>query len=146
MVTWCQCGPVARTFEVREVRTLPREIVMVEECASIGHDVIEHVARVDVERERGEVLHDDEVGAVECALHPSDRGRRRGVDRETGDDDVGDAVAGDGADVVTERSQGRNPLGRLDGDTVGSPESKADEDDARHCSRLCIAPKRFCDR
>ncbi len=80
-----------------------------------------------------------------AAVNSADRGRRRGVDRQARNDDVSVTLAGDGSNVMTERREGRDPLGRLDGHAVGAPESKTDEDDPGHRPRLGTASKRIYD-
>ena len=55
-------GSVARTFSVREVRALPREVMVVKERATTFEHLIERVARVEVQWQRDEVLDDHQVG------------------------------------------------------------------------------------
>jgi hypothetical protein len=131
---------------VGEVRSLPREVVVMEEGPTLAQHVIEHVARVEVEGERGEVLDDDEVRVGQGRVQHRDLGRGRRVDRQSRNQDVGDALAGDGSNAVAERLERALPLGRLDGDAVGPPESETDDDDPGHGSRLGTVSGRIYDQ
>jgi len=56
---------VTRAIEVGRGDRAAGEIVMVEKGVAILEHLIEHVARRDIEWEGGEILHDDEVVALQ---------------------------------------------------------------------------------
>jgi hypothetical protein len=71
-----------------EMLALPGKIVVVKKSSTPLEDPVEHVARTEVERERGEVLDDNEVEVTKHALEFIERGWRDRVDGESLDDDV----------------------------------------------------------
>ena len=123
--------------EVGEVTPLPGQIVVAEQDAARmpGRDAGDDPSRLDVERERAEVVDDHEVGAVERTGDGRvvdllvDRATAGRVDREAGQDGVvGPAVVldrpGDAADVEAELAERPRPLAGLDGDAVGAAETE----------------------
>ena len=119
-----------------EVGALPREIMMMKECATSLERVVEDIACANVEWEGCQVFDHHEVGVAEGSTHLVGRRWHSCADRETGKNDVGTALTGDGGDVVAKRQQRVDPLLGFDGDTIGATESETNHRDASHQLRL----------
>ena len=123
---------VARPVEVGEVRALPGQVVVVQERGPALEHPVEGLAGARVERQRRDVLDDDEVGVARArASSParrasrSRRGRGRGRARRRRPT----------RRRSTPRGRARaapRPLGRLDRDAVGAAEAVAHDGDAGH--------------
>lgn len=80
---------------------MPREIVVMQNRATLVEQLVDHLARANVERERHEVLNDDELALTYRYSQFAQRRRRRGADGETLYDDVADPFTRNGSHVVT---------------------------------------------
>jgi len=114
-------------IQVGEVRPLPREIVMMEECWAVAHYGGHLVSRSHVEGQGEQVLDDHQIGAGQGVAYFAPRWRRGGVNAQSGEKNVHRTRAGHGGDAVSEEPQGRYPFGRLDGDTVVATKTKTND-------------------
>ena len=127
---------VARGRFVSPLRTLPGEVVVVEDGPTPIEDLVERVACGDVEGQRDDVLDHDDVRVLEHRRQVAAFEERRRVHREFGYDDVADAVARTRGDVVPERAQRGYPFRRFDAHAIARAESIAHDDEAGHGPRL----------
>src|SRR5437016_10515088 len=112
-------------------------------AAVLARDSCDRARRVEVERERAEVVDDHEVGAVQRAAHDGGLDRVRAcraggcrVDREIWDHDVVTLdgtfdLAGDASGFEAELAQPPCPLARFDRDAVIAAEPERDGDRQR---------------
>ena len=110
--------------------------MVVKQGASTRESLVEHGARRHVERQRGKVLHHDQVRVTQGSRQGRKRRRVVGADRESGESHVTVAVARHGRNDVTEASKGGTPLGGFDRDAVGAAEAKTHDDETGHEPRL----------
>src|SRR5664280_2171192 len=119
-----------------EVFALPREIVVAKYHSPRFERLIEHVTSDDIERQRGDVLDDDQINTLEHFGELSERRRRGRRRRQSRDHDVDGSFAGDLNDFVSERKKCVFPFLRFDGNPVSPTEAKADESESGHSLRL----------
>src|SRR5207248_4899660 len=132
-------------LEVGELAPLPREIVVAKAHPArvLARDSCDRARRVEVERERAEVVDYHEVGAVQRAAHDggldrarAGRARRCRVNCETRDhrvvtlDSTFD-LAGDPSGFEAELVQRPGPLARFDRDAVIAAQPERDGDRQR---------------
>jgi hypothetical protein len=109
-------GPVGKAL------ALPWHVVMAQQRAAAAQRVGHCSSGARVERQRANVLGDDEIGVAEHRAQLVDRRRVDVVGRVVGEtrvNHVGEAVPGDGQHVVVEAPECADPLRRLDGHAVG---------------------------
>jgi hypothetical protein len=129
-------GLVARAFEPGEVVTLPGKVVVVVDGSSSVEDLVEHVARREVEWERREVLDDDQVVVLEDRLQFILRGCVVGVDAQSFEEMVHRSRTGYQGHVVAEELKCVDPLGGLYRNAIGAAQAKTHDSDAGHQSTL----------
>ena len=103
---------------VRQVGSLPGEIVVMQHGRSPGAHGGGESRRGRVERERAQILDDDEIGRGESVDKLLVCGRRRGVDGQTLESDVDGARTRDRENVPAQMPQRTGPFRRFDRDAV----------------------------
>jgi hypothetical protein len=88
--------------------------VVVDDRRPPGQGGGHRLGRLQVERERADVLGDDQVGVIEGAGHFVDGGRLVGVDGQVWEDAVGAPRPGHRDYPKAQGAEGARPLGRLD--------------------------------
>ncbi len=132
------CGVVGRRREVGQVRTLPRQVVVMQQRRTSGAGRRHHGRRFGVQGKRAQVLDDDQIGVGDGAVHfGTGRGFRR-VDGQAREDGVHRPRAGDAAHRPTEETQRIGPFRRLDGDPVLTAEPEGDHARRRHGRTVCV--------
>ena len=135
IVTCSAPGSAGGSSPAVEIRPLPRQVVMVEHDSAVVP--LEYPrgcsSAVDVERQRAQVLDDDEGGGVERMLerrriHRGGRAQREPRHLDVAGDGRALQVARDSPDREAERFQCASPLGCFDRHTVGAAEAEGDED------------------
>ena len=88
---------------IEELATLPRKIVMVEDCGAPGQDVSDRVPRWLVQRKRAEVLDNHQVGSGHSISHGPPVRTLGSADAQSRDCHVDRTFAGHGIGVEAER-------------------------------------------
>jgi hypothetical protein len=117
--------------DVGEAGPLPGRVMVVEDGRTPPEGLRHHVRRGQVERDRAEVLDDDQVG-VQRPGHLGGRGGLRRPDGQARQLDVGRALAGDRAQVEPERLERAPPGLGHDRHSVGAAEAEGDDRGGRH--------------
>ena len=89
-----------------------------------------------VERQRAQILDDDEIGRRQGIVQLLAGGRGEGIDRQTLEKDIDRAGAGHRQRVPTEVLQRPGPFLRLDRDAVTPPQPEREERGSRHAAAL----------
>ncbi len=89
-----------------------------------------------VERERAQVLDDDDIGRGQRISEFPAGGRSRSVDGQTLEEDVDRAASGHRENVPPQLPQGTGPFRRLDRDPIAAPQAEREERGGRHGAAL----------
>ncbi len=127
---------VRRWGHVRQVRPLPREVVMVQEGRPAGTHGRGQGGGGWVERERAQILNDDHIGRRQRIGQLPVRGRRRSVDCETVEEDVDRAGSSHRDNLPPQLHEGVAPFRGLDRDPVAAPQPEREQRGGRHGAAL----------
>ena len=121
---------------MREVRPLPRKIMMAQ------HRRHSDVCRGDgdaggrVQGERTEVLHYDQIGVGQGVADLADAGCGAGAHGQAGQHAIGVTLTGHRVHLVPQLTQCPLPFGRLHRDAVGAGQPVGDDGSGRHRGAL----------
>ena len=107
-----------------ETRSLPGQVVVVEDGRPSSEGEGDGVGGWPVERKRAEVLDNDQIGEAQTGVERLEIRRAGVVDAKAGDDRVGRWGAGDRPGPPSETLQGIGPFRRLDGHAVRAAEAE----------------------
>ena len=121
---------------MRQVGSLPWEVVVVQHGRPSRAHGGGQGGRRGIERERAQILDDDEIGRGQRLVQLPAGGGRRSVDSQALEEDIDRAGAGHGEQVPAQLAERVGPFRRLDRDAVTAPETERKEGGGRHAGAL----------
>src|SRR5205823_3795533 len=128
--------------QLGEPRPLPGEVMVMEHGGAAGQRIAHGLGRSEVQRQRADVLGDNEVGVTEGRAYLGGLRWREVVDGEAVDEAVDGALTRHRDDVEAELAERRRPLGGLNRDAVAAAEAVGDEGGDRSRQRAASRPCR----
>jgi hypothetical protein len=112
---------------MEELRTLPRQVMVMEDSRSSGQCGSDHVPSALVERERAEVFHDHQISGRQCIRHLWERWPFDGIDGQSRHSCVDGTASSHRVGGEAKGFEGVAPFGGLDGHAVGATEAEREQ-------------------